>query len=218
VTRVVVADDEELFRTGLRMIVEGDPGIEVVGEATDGEQAVAATRRHRPDVVLMDIQMPVLDGIEATRRITALGLPSRVLVLTTFGRDRYVFEALRAGASGFLLKTARPAELVTGIGVVARGEALLAPAITQRLIQQWTASARPDGRDPRLARLTDREREILRHIARGATNAELAATFHLAEATIKTHVGHILTKTGARDRVHAVVLAYESGLVRPGER
>jgi len=217
-TTVVIADDEELFRSGLRMIVEAAPGIEVLAEAADGEQAVAQVRRLRPDVVLMDVQMPTVDGIEATRRISALDLPSRVLMLTTFGRDRYVFDALRAGASGFLLKSVPPAELVAGITVVARGDALLAPSITRRLIEDWTSRRPPDAQDPRLAVLTAREKEVLRCIGKGYTNAELAAHFFLAEATIKTHVGRILAKTGARDRVQAVVLAYETGLVRAGEQ
>ena len=217
-TTVVIADDEELFRSGLRMIVEAAPGIEVLAEAADGEQAVAQVRRLRPDVVLMDVQMPTVDGIEATRRISALDLSSRVLMLTTFGRDRYVFDALRAGASGFLLKSVPPAELVAGIAVVARGDALLAPSITRHLIEDWTSRRPPDAQDPRLAALTIREKEVLRCIGKGYTNTELAAHFFLAEATIKTHVGRILAKTGARDRVQAVVLAYETGLVRAGEQ
>ena len=217
-TTVVIADDEELFRSGLRMIVEAAPGIEVLAEAADGERAVAQVRRLRPDVVLMDVQMPTVDGIEATRRISALDLPSRVLMLTTFGRDRYVFDALRAGASGFLLKSVPPAELVAGITVVARGDALLAPSITRRLIEDWTSRRPPDAQDPRLAVLTVREKEVLRCIGKGYSNTELAAHFFLAEATIKTHVGRILAKTGARDRVQAVVLAYETGLVRAGEQ
>jgi DNA-binding NarL/FixJ family response regulator len=217
-TTVVIADDEELFRSGLRMIVEVAPGIEVLAEAADGEQAVAQVRRLRPDVVLMDVQMPTVDGIEATRRISALDLPTRVLMLTTFGRDRYVFDALRAGASGFLLKSVPPAELVAGIAVVARGDALLAPSITRRLIEDWTSRRPPDAQDPRLAVLTVREKEVLRCIGKGYSNTELAAHFFLAEATIKTHVGRILAKTGARDRVQAVVLAYETGLVRAGEQ
>ena len=217
-TTVVIADDEDLFRSGLRMIVEAAPGVDVLAEAADGEQAVAQVRRLRPDVVLMDVQMPTVDGIEATRRISALDLPSRVLMLTTFGRDRYVFDALRAGASGFLLKSVPPAELVAGIAVVARGDALLAPSITRRLIEDWTSRRPPDVQDPRLAALTVREKEVLRCIGKGYTNTELAAHFFLAEATIKTHVGRILAKTGARDRVQAVVLAYETGLVRAGEQ
>lgn len=216
-TKVVVVDDEELFRSGLRMVVESRPGIEVVGEASDGAQAVRVVRELRPDVALMDIQMPQVNGIEATRRIVSLGLDTRVLMLTTFGMDRYVVESLRAGASGFLLKTVPPDELVAGIATVARGESLLAPAILRRLLDEWIARWQPDGQDPRLDVLTDREVEVLRLLGRGLSNAELSAHLHLAEPTVKTHVSRILAKTGSRDRVQAVVLAYETGLVRPGE-
>jgi DNA-binding NarL/FixJ family response regulator len=217
VTRFVVVDDEELFRSGLRMVVESRPGIEVVGEASDGAQAVSVVRELRPDVALMDIQMPQVNGIEATRRIVSLGLDTRVLMLTTFGMDRYVVESLRAGASGFLLKTVPPDELVAGIAIVARGESLLAPAILRRLLAEWIARWQPDGQNPRLDVLTDRELEVLSLIGRGLSNAELSAHLHLAEPTVKTHVSRILAKTGSRDRVQAVVLAYETGLVRPGE-
>jgi DNA-binding NarL/FixJ family response regulator len=217
VTRVVVVDDEELFRSGLRMVVESRPGIDVVGEASDGAQAVSVVRELRPDVALMDIQMPQVNGIEATRRIVSLGLDTRVLMLTTFGMDRYVVESLRAGASGFLLKTVPPDELVAGIATVARGESLLAPAILRRLLAEWIARWQPDGQNPRLDVLTDRELEVLSLIGRGLSNAELSAHLHLAEPTVKTHVSRILAKTGSRDRVQAVVLAYETGLVRPGE-
>jgi DNA-binding NarL/FixJ family response regulator len=198
------------------MVNESRTGIEVVGEAADGAAAVSVVRELRPDVALMDIQMPTVSGIEATRRIVSLGLDTRVLMLTTFGMDRYVVESLRAGASGFLLKTVPPDELVAGIVTVARGESLLAPAILRRLLAEWTTQWQPDEQDPRLDRLTDREREVLRLIGRGLSNAELASHLHLAEPTVKTHVSRILAKTESRDRVQAVVLAYETGLIRPG--
>ena len=216
-TSVVIADDEELFRSGLRMVMESRPGLEVVAEAATGIAAVAAVREHRPDVALMDIQMPRLNGIEATREIVSSGLPTKALMLTTFGMDRHVVESLRAGASGFLLKTVPPDDLVAGIAVVARGDSLLAPSILRRLLDEWTTRRLPDDQNPRLAELTPRERDVLLQIGRGLSNSELADRFHLAEPTIKTHVSRILAKTGSRDRVQAVVLAYESGLVRPGE-
>ncbi|HEU0289007.1 MAG TPA: response regulator transcription factor [Nocardioidaceae bacterium] len=216
-TSVVIADDEELFRSGLRMVIESRPGLEVLAEAATGSAAVAAVREHRPDVALMDIQMPRLNGIEATREIVSAGLLTRVLMLTTFGMDRHVVESLRAGASGFLLKTVPPDDLIAGIAVVARGDSLLAPSILRRLLNEWTARRLPDDSDPRLEKLTPRELDVLRQIGRGLSNAELAERFHLAEPTIKTHVSRILAKTGSRDRVQAVVLAYESGLVCPGD-
>ena len=217
--RVVVADDQDLVRAGLRTILETS-GIDVVGEAADGAEAIAAAARLRPDVVLMDVRMPVLDGIAATRRIrdSGDGAP-RVLVVTTFDLDEYVFEALRAGASGFLLKDATRAELVRGIEVVATGDALLAPSATRRLVEDFArrrAAAPPPRRDA-LAPLTTRERDVLELMARGMSNAEIADQLVVGAATVKTHVGHVLTKLDLRDRVQAVILAYEVGLVRPGD-
>jgi DNA-binding NarL/FixJ family response regulator len=218
--RVLIADDQALMRTGFRMILDAEDGIEVVGEAADGHGAVERALELRPDVVLMDIRMPHLDGVEATRRLRERTGPDgpRVLVLTTFDADEYVYASLRAGASGFLLKDAPPEELVHGIEVLASGDALLAPSITRRLLAEF--AARPDGgaRDPdALAALTSREVEVLRHVARGLSNAEIAGELVLGETTVKTHVGNILMKCRLRDRVQAVVLAYETGLVVPGD-
>jgi len=216
---VVLADDQAMVRAGFRMILESEADIEVVGEAEDGEQATAATRRLRPDLVLMDIQMPGVDGLEATRRITtSTDLDTRVVILTTFERDEYVFDALRAGASGFLLKNAPPEELVHAVRVVAQGDALLAPSVTRRIIEQFVAQPARTGpqNEAELDRLTDREREVLRLLACGRSNAELAAELYVGEGTIKTHVSSLLSKLGLRDRVQAVVFAYESGLVTPG--
>jgi DNA-binding NarL/FixJ family response regulator len=216
-TRVLLADDQAMVRAGFRMVLESDPDIEVVGEAGDGQQAAAATRRLRPDVVLMDIQMPVEDGLQATRRITSSAdLVSRVVILTTFERDEYVFEALQSGASGFLLKNAPPEELIQAVRVVAAGDALLAPSVTRRIIAQF--ARRPVEQDvlAQLETLTEREREVLMMLARGKSNAELAAELFVTEGTIKTHVSSLLAKLGLRDRVQAVVLAYERGLVTPG--
>jgi DNA-binding NarL/FixJ family response regulator len=215
--RVLIADDEALFRDGLRLLLQSRPGIHVVADAADGAEAVTAVRTHRTDVALMDIQMPRVDGIEATRRIITSGVATRILMLTTFGLDQYVYDALRAGASGFLLKSVAPDELVAGIRVVARGDALLAPALTRRMIEDWTRRPSPGGNDARLARLTEREREVLRLVGYGLSNRELATRLHLADATVKTHVSRVLAKIGARDRVQAVVLAYETGLVTPGD-
>jgi DNA-binding NarL/FixJ family response regulator len=214
--RVLVADDQALVRSGFRLILDAQPDIEVVGEAEDGNQAVRLTRSLRPDVVLMDVRMPDLDGLEATRLICASGSPAKVLVLTTFDVDDYVYRALRAGASGFLLKDVRPEQLAEAVRTTAVGEALLAPSITRRLISELVARP-PAGTVPEeLARLTERELEVLRHVARGLSNSEIAETLHIGEATVKTHLNRILSKLGLRDRVQAVVLAYESGLVRSG--
>ncbi|MEV1011045.1 response regulator transcription factor [Streptomyces sp. NPDC049881] len=215
--RVVVADDQTLVRTGFRLILGAD-GIDVVAEATDGDEAVAAVRRTRPDVVLMDVRMPGTDGLEATRRILdgAPGRP-RVIILTTFDLDRYVYAALSAGASGFLLKDVTPEQLTAAVRTVRTGDALLAPAITRRLVQRFARSGGDTAALHRdLASLTPRELEVLGLLARGLSNAELAARLHLAEATVKTHVARILAKLGLRDRAQAVVVAYETGLVSAG--
>jgi DNA-binding NarL/FixJ family response regulator len=215
--RVLLADDQELMRTGFRMILES-AGMEVVGEAAHGEEAISLARKLRPDVVLMDIRMPKMDGVEATRELTREGFdaPVRVLILTTFDLDEYVYAALRAGASGFLLKDAPKEELIHAIEVVANGDALLAPSVTRRLIDEF--AARPDESKPTpdaLNSLTAREVDVLRLVARGLSNAEIAKELVVGEATVKTHVGHVLMKLGLRDRVQAVVMAYEHGLVRP---
>ncbi|MBY8874914.1 response regulator transcription factor [Micromonospora sp. PLK6-60] len=214
--RVVIADDQDLIRAGLRMIIDARPDLTVVGEAADGAEAVAVVRRTRPDVVLMDVRMPRMDGIAATRELVAAGQPARVVVLTTFDLDEFVYAALRAGASAFLLKDTRPGDLAEAIRVVARGDALLAPTVTRRLLDRF-ADRLPGPAAParRLAALTPREVEVLTLTARALSNAEIAARLHLSTATVKTHVSAILTKLGLRDRIQAVVLAYEVGLVRP---
>jgi DNA-binding NarL/FixJ family response regulator len=214
--RVLLADDQSLVRAGFRLVLEHHGDIEVVGEASNGHEAVHGASRLDPDVVLMDIRMPELDGIAATAEITAR-LPARVLVLTTYDLDEYVYDALQAGASGFLLKDTPPDQLADGIRAVAAGEALLAPTVTRRLIEEFARVGPPNrARPPALDELTPRELEVLRLLARGMSNAEIAAHFVLGETTIKTHVAHVLQKLGVRDRVQAVVLAYESGLVTPG--
>jgi DNA-binding NarL/FixJ family response regulator len=212
--RVVLADDQPLVRAGLRMILAGEEGIEVVGEAADGAEAVTVCGDRNPDVILMDVRMPNVDGIEATRRLSALPDPPRILVLTTFDLDDVVYDALRAGASGFLLKDAPEERLITAIRVVADGGSLFAPSVTRRLIEEFArrAPARPA---PSLADLTERETEVLVQVARGLSNAEIASALFVTENTVKTHVARVLMKLGLRDRVQAVVLAYESGLVRP---
>jgi RNA polymerase sigma factor (sigma-70 family) len=216
--RVVVADDQALVRTGFRMILTAD-GIDVVGEATTGDEAVEAVRRTRPDVVLMDIRMPGMDGLEATRRILAAGGDGpRVLMLTTFDLDEYVYAALSAGASGFLLKDVTPEQLTGAVRLVRTGDALLAPSITRRLVERFSRRGQEASAVHRdLAALTPREREVLQLLAHGMSNAELAAALQLSEATVKTHVARILGKLQLRDRVQAVVVAYETGLVAPGE-
>jgi DNA-binding NarL/FixJ family response regulator len=218
--RVLVADDQALVRAGFRLILEADESIQVVAEAADGEEAVAGARRLRPDVVLMDVRMPRLDGLEAARRILSeagvhAGVP-RVIMLTTFDIDEYVYRALQAGASGFLLKDVSPEQLVAAVRLVNAGDALLAPSITRRLVEQYARPAVPAPPPAELASLTPREREVLLLMARGLSNGELAARLTLSEATVKTHVARVLDKLHLRDRVQAVVLAYESGLVTPG--
>ena len=219
--RVLLADDQPLLRMGFRMVLDAQDDIDVVGEAPDGRAAVDEVQRVRPDVVVMDVRMPDMDGIEATRRIAAAAPETRVLILTTFDLDEYAVAGLRAGASGFLLKDVLPEELVGAIRTVATGDAVVAPGVTRRLLDRFVlpgADAAPDGVDAdRLALLTEREREVLGCVALGRTNLEIAGDLHLSEATVKTHVGRILAKLGLRDRVQAVVLAYETGLVRPGQ-
>jgi DNA-binding NarL/FixJ family response regulator len=215
-TRVFLADDQALVRGGFRMLIEAEDDLQVVGEAADGLSAVEQVLRIPTDVVLMDIRMPVMDGVEATRRIVESGVPTRVLVLTTFDLDEYVFSALKAGASGFMLKDSRPPDLLNAIRTVAIGEAVMAPSATRRLLDHVvpTLPTNPDGPDPRLDVLTDREREVLVEIAAGATNAEIAAKLYMAEGTVKTHIGRLLAKLHARDRVGLVLFAYEAGLAR----
>lgn len=217
--RVVIADDQALVRSGLRLILEAQPDLDVVGEAGDGVEAVQLAREHAPDVVLMDIQMPRMDGIVATGRVCALpGRAPRVLVLTTFDQDDHLYDAARAGATGFLLKTAPPEQLVAAVRAAAAGETLLAPSITRRLLDEFTRRPPPGTVvPPAVATLTDREREVLVLVARGLSNTEVARELVVSEGTVKSHLNRLLAKLGVRDRVQAVVLAYESGLVRPGD-
>jgi DNA-binding NarL/FixJ family response regulator len=215
--RVLIADDQAVVRGGLQLILEGQHDIQVVGQAANGAEALELVRNLQPDVVLMDIRMPVLDGIEATRQLAAAGTETHVLVLTTYGLDEYVYDALKAGAAGFLVKTDSPERLVEAVRVVAAGEALLAPEITRRLINRFRSAPPPNADPPgTLAELTAREREVLEHLARGHSNAEIAQTLYISEGTVKTHVARILAKLELRDRVQAVVYAYEHGLVQPG--
>jgi DNA-binding NarL/FixJ family response regulator len=215
--RVLIADDQALVRTGFRVILDAEPDLQVVGEAADGREAVDLVQQKRPDVVLMDIRMPNLDGIEATRHLTALPRAPRVLMLTTFDLDQYVYEALRAGASGFLLKDAGADELLHGVRVVAAGEALLSPSITRRLIADYARRPPASEQPAALAELTPRELEVLRLLARGLSNGEIARELVLGEATVKTHVARVFQKLDLHDRAQAVVLAYETGLVIPGD-
>jgi len=218
-TTVLIVDDQPMQRLGLRMLLEGSPGVTPVGEATHGAEAVRMAAELRPDVVLMDIRMPGMDGLEATRRIVAAGSRTRVLIVTTFDLDEYAYEGLRAGASGFLLKDAGPEELVAGIQAVATGDAVVAPSLTRRLLnahahQVLAPADSPAPEDPRLKDLTDREREVLVAVGNGWTNAEIAQRFTLSESTVKKHVGRVLARIGARDRIQAVIFAYDAGLVR----
>ena len=216
-TSVLIADDQALVRDGLRLILDVEEGIDVVGEAVDGRMAVAEVRALRPDVVLMDVRMPNLDGLGATRQIVALGGVTRVLMLTTYDQDAYLYEAIRAGASGFLLKDSRRDQLVGAIRTVAAGEAVLHPQLTRRLLDTYGRGPVPAGVPTPLDQLSSREAEVLEQVARGLTNAEIAEHLMLSEATVKTHLAHVMQKLGLRDRVHAVVTAYECGLVRVGD-
>jgi RNA polymerase sigma factor (sigma-70 family) len=216
-TTILVADDQALVRVGLRKIMNNEPGLEVVGEAGDGEAAVAAAQRLRPDVVLMDIRMPALDGIEATRRIVRQNADSRVLMLTTFGLDEYVYEALRAGASGFMLKDAPPEEIIDAVRIVARGDALLAPSVTRAVVEAFARQPSLAARPPEaLTQLTPRERDVFDLLVNGLSNPEICRELGISEATAKTHVARVLQKLNVRDRVQAVIYAYESGIVSRG--
>ena len=211
VVRVAIVDDQAMVRAGFRLIVQSQKDMQVAGEAADGQEAIDLVRRERPDVVLMDIRMPRVDGIEATRQVAGI---TRVVILTTFELDEYVFDALAAGASAFLLKAAPPEDLIRAIRVVAEGDALLAPSVTRKLIEEFAKRPEPASRKPKeLSSLTEREREVLREVAGGFTNNEIAQRLHVSETTVKTHVAHLLDKLGLRDRVQAVILAYEAGLV-----
>ena len=214
--RVIVADDQGMVRSGFTVLLNAQPDIEVIGEAVNGREAIARAADLHPDVILMDVRMPVLDGLQATREITALPDPPKILVLTTFDLDDYVYEALRSGASGFLLKDASANELADAVRLVAAGDAMLAPGVTRRLIAEFARMGAPRGPNRKLEGLTERESEVLALVARGLSNAEIAERLFVAEQTVKTHVSRILMKLGLRDRTQAVVIAYETGLVHPG--
>lgn len=213
---VLIADDQDLVREGLRMLLQAEPDITVAGEAGTGTQAIAAARRLDPDVVLMDVRMPDMDGIEATAQLVRAGIRARILMLTTFDLDKYVYQAMRAGASGFLLKDATPGQLATAIRTVSAGGALLAPSITRRLVEDFCRRPPPDGAAAEAAQLSQRELEVAWCIAQGLSNAEIAGQLYLSEATVKSHIARILAKLGLRDRVQIVIFAYESGIIRPG--
>ncbi|NND83678.1 MAG: response regulator transcription factor [Acidimicrobiia bacterium] len=215
--RILLVDDQHLVRSGFRMMLDAEPDVMVVGEASDGAEAVRSVKLDPPDLVLMDVQMPGMDGLEATKEITALDDPPRVLVLTTFERDDYVFTALRNGASGFILKNAPPEQLLEAVRTVAAGEALLAPSVTKRIVEEFARRPAAPAAAAEVDDLTERELDVLRLLARGRTNAEIAEELFVGEATVKTHVSNVLTKLGIRDRVQAVVFAYENGIVAPGE-
>jgi DNA-binding NarL/FixJ family response regulator len=215
--RVLIVDDDDLMRAGLRSVLASDESVEVVGEAADGRAALETTRTSRPDVVLMDVRMPDLDGITATRELLSTSPEVKVVMLTTFEEDDYIFGALNAGASGFLLKRTRPEELIAGIRTIADGDSLLSPSVTRRVIDRMARQPAPAASSNRLDKLTPREREVLELVARGLSNGEIATRFVIEESTVKTHVKRILSKLGLRDRVQAVIFAYESGLTRPGD-
>jgi DNA-binding NarL/FixJ family response regulator len=216
VIRVLVADDQALIRDSFRLILDLEPDIEVVGEAGNGQEAVARVRELQPDVVLMDVRMPVLDGLGATAALTRAHSAARVLILTTYDADEYLYDAMRAGACGFLLKDVRRGQLADAVRTVAAGDSLLHPALTKRLVERFVQGPPPGGRPASLDGLTEREIEVLRQVGRGLSNAEIAAQLFVGEATVKTHLGHVFSKLGLRDRVQAVVTAYESGLIQPG--
>ncbi len=214
---VLIADDQDLVREGLRMLLEAEPDITVAGEAGNGSQAIAAARRLDPDVVLMDVRMPDMDGIEATAQLVRAGSRARILMLTTFDLDKYVYQAMRAGASGFLLKDASRDQLATAVRTVSAGQALLAPPITRRLVEDFCRRPAPDGATAETARLSQRELDVVQQVAKGLSNVEIAGQLYLSEATVKSHIARILAKLGLRDRVQIVVFAYETGFVQPGE-